>query len=128
MASGISNAFKKTDPKLNAIAEKVFQVGDDIGQGLTMKMVNQLLVGVHITSAMEALFLRIRSGLDSEKFFEVINACTGNSWMFQNRAPHVLASDYAPQSAVNIFVKDLSVILEGGKRMQFPLPLSAAAH
>ena len=113
---------------LDAIAEKVFQLGDDIGQGSTMKMVNQLLAGIHIASAMEALSLGIRCGLDAEKIFEVITACAGNSWMFENRVPHVLESNYTPQSAVNIFVKDLGIVLEEGKRKRFPLPLSAAAH
>jgi 3-hydroxyisobutyrate dehydrogenase len=93
-----------------------------------MKMINQLLAGVHIASAMEALSLGICCGLDAEKIFEVITACAGNSWMFENRVPHVLASDYTPQSAVNIFVKDLGIVLEEGKRNQFPLPFSAAAH
>jgi putative dehydrogenase len=58
----------------------------------------------------------------------VITACAGNSWMFENRVPHVLEADYSPRSAVNIFVKDLGIVLEEGKRNQFPLPLSAAAH
>jgi putative dehydrogenase len=128
MASGSPEAFKKAAPLLDAIAEKIFRLGDDIGQGSTMKMVNQLLAGVHIASAMEALSLGIRCGLDAEKIFEVITACAGNSWMFENRVPHVLESDYTPRSAIDIFVKDLGIVLEEGKRNQFPLPLSAAAH
>ena len=48
--------------------------------------------------------------------------------MFENQVPHVLGSDYTPRSAVNIFIKDLGIVLEEGKRNQFPLPLSAAAH
>ena len=128
MASGSQDAFAKAKPLLDAIAEKVFQLGDDIGQGSTMKMVNQLLAGVHIAAAMEALSLGVRCGLDAEKIYEVITACAGNSWMFENRVPHVLEADYSPRSAVNIFVKDLGIVLEEGKRNQFPLPLSAAAH
>jgi putative dehydrogenase len=128
MASGSPEAFKKAAPLLDAIAGKIFRLGDDIGQGSTMKMINQLLAGVHIASAMEALSLGIRCGLDAEKIFEVITACAGNSWMFENRVPHVLESDYTPRSAIDIFVKDLGIVLEEGKRNQFPLPLSAAAH
>ena len=48
--------------------------------------------------------------------------------MFNNRVPHILDGDYAPLSAVNIFVKDLGIVLETGKELTFPLPLSAAAH
>ncbi len=128
MASGSDEAFAKAKPMLDAISEKVFNLGDQPGQGSTMKMVNQLLAGVHIASAMEALALGVRCGLGAEKIYEVITACAGNSWMFENRVPHVLEADYTPRSAVNIFVKDLGIVLEEGKRSQFPLPLSAAAH
>lgn len=128
MGSGTSEAFLRARPFLDAVAEKVFELGDEAGPGSTMKMVNQLLAGVHIATAMEALALGIRSGLDAEKIYEVITASAGNSWMFENRVPHVLENDYSPKSAVEIFVKDLGIVLETGKREGFPLPVSAAAH
>lgn len=128
MASGTPEAFEKAQPLLDAVAEKVFRLGDVAGPGSTMKMVNQLLAGVHIATAMEALALGMREGLPAETVYEVITASAGNSWMFENRVPHVLDGDYAPKSAVDIFVKDLGIVLETGKRDGFPLPLSAAAH
>jgi len=128
MGSGTPEAFARARPFLEAVAEKVFELGDEAGPGSTMKMVNQLLAGVHIATAMEALALGIRSGLDAHTVFEVITASAGNSWMFENRVPHVLDNDYAPKSAVDIFVKDLGIVLETGKREGFPLPVSAAAH
>jgi len=128
MASGCAAAFDRARPFLNVVAEKVFELGDEAGPGSTMKMVNQLLAGVHIATAMEALALGIKSGLDAKDVFEVITASAGNSWMFENRVPHVLDNDYTPKSAVDIFVKDLGIVLETGKREGFPLPVSAAAH
>lgn len=128
MGSGTPDAFARARPFLDAVAEKVFELGDEAGPGSTMKMVNQLLAGVHIATAMEAVALGIKSGLDAETVFEVITASAGNSWMFENRVPHVLENDYAPKSAVDIFVKDLGIVLETGKREGFPLPVSAAAH
>lgn len=128
MGSGTPEAFDKAQPFLDAVAERVFRLGDEAGPGSTMKMVNQLLAGVHIATAMEAVALGIKSGLDADKIFEVITASAGNSWMFENRVPHVLDNDYAPKSAVDIFVKDLGIVLETGKRDGFPLPVSAAAH
>ncbi len=128
MGSGSAEAFARARPFLDAVAEKVFELGDEAGPGSTMKMVNQLLAGVHIATAMEALALGIRSGLDADKVYEVITASAGNSWMFENRVPHVLDNDYTPKSAVEIFVKDLGIVLETGKREGFPLPVSAAAH
>ncbi|MEQ8322892.1 MAG: NAD-binding protein [Rhodospirillales bacterium] len=128
MGSGTPGAFARARPFLDAVAEKVFELGDEAGPGSTMKMVNQLLAGVHIATAMEAMALAIRSGLDAHTVFDVITASAGNSWMFENRVPHVLDNDYAPKSAVDIFVKDLGIVLETGKREGFPLPVSAAAH
>lgn len=128
MASGTPEAFECAKPLLDVVAEKVFNLGDEAGPGSTMKMVNQLLAGVHIATAMEAMALGIKSGLDANKIFEVITASAGNSWMFENRVPHVLDNDYAPKSAVDIFVKDLGIVLETGKREGFPLPVSSIAH
>jgi L-threonate 2-dehydrogenase len=91
-------------------------------------MVNQLLAGVHIAAACEAMALGIRAGADPAQLYEVISNSAGSSWMFQNRVPHILDGDYAPLSAVNIFVKDLGIVLDAARQMQFPLPLAAQAH
>ena len=91
-------------------------------------MVNQLLAGVHIAAAAEAMALGIKAGADPAVLYDVISNSAGASWMFQNRVPHILAGDYTPHSAVDIFVKDLGIVLEAGKTARFPLPLTAAAH
>jgi len=98
------------------------------GIGSTVKMVNQLLAGVHIAAAAEAMALGARAGADPRVLFEVISKSAGRSWMFENRVPHMLAGDYTPLSALDIFVKDLGIVLEAGKVVRFPLPLAAAAH
>jgi L-threonate 2-dehydrogenase len=90
-------------------------------------MINQLLAGVHIAAAAEAVALGIKAGVDLNVLYEVISNSAGSSWMFQNRVPHMLAGDYTPRSAVNIFVKDLGIVLEAGKKSTFPLPLTATA-
>ena len=113
---------------LNAVAQKVYRLGDAPGTGSTVKMINQLLAGVHIAAAAEAMALGIKVGADPKVLYEVISNSAGSSWMFQNRVPHILAGDYTPRSAVTIFVKDLGIVLEAGKEAHMPLPLSAAAH
>lgn len=128
MASGAPEAFAKAAPALDAIAGRLWRLGDRAGPGSTTKMVNQLLAGVHIAAAAEAMALGIRAGADPRALFEVISASAGSSWMWQNRVPHVLAGDDTPHSAVNIFVKDLGIVLDAARGMTFPLPLAAAAH
>jgi putative dehydrogenase len=98
------------------------------GVGSTVKMVNQHLAGVHIAAACEAMALGMRAGADPAQLYEVICNSAGNSWMFQNRVPHILAGDYTPLSAVNIFIKDLGIVLDAARKLQFPLPLAAQAH
>jgi 3-hydroxyisobutyrate dehydrogenase len=128
MASGAPEAFAKCEGALKAIAGKVYRLGDEPGPGSVTKMVNQLLAGVHIAAAGEAMALAIRAGANPDQVYEVICNSAGGSWMFQNRVPHILAGDYTPLSAVNIFVKDLGIVLDYAKKSIFPLPLSATAH
>ena len=128
MASGSSAAFDRAQPVLDAIGDKVWRLGDVAGVGSTVKMVNQLLAGVHIATAAEALALGIRAGADPRTLYEVICSSAGNSWMWQNRVPHILDGDDTPSSAVNIFVKDLGIVLDQARNLTFPLPMASAAH
>ncbi|MBX5454112.1 MAG: NAD(P)-dependent oxidoreductase [Acidobacteriia bacterium] len=128
MASGPAAAFLRAKPVLDAIAAKVWQLGETIGAGSTVKMINQLLAGVHIAVAAEALAFGIRAGADPKTLYEVISTSAGSSWMWQNRVPHILQGDDTPLSAVNIFVKDLGIVLDQARALTFPLPLAAAAH
>ncbi len=128
MASGSDAAFAKAQPVLDSISTKVWRLGDAIGVGSTVKMVNQLLAGVHIATAAEAMALGIRAGADPQTLYDVISASAGSSWMWQNRVPHILEGDDTPLSAVNIFVKDLGIVLDQARALTFPLPLAAAAH
>jgi 3-hydroxyisobutyrate dehydrogenase len=128
MAAGSPENFAKVGDVFNAIAQKVYRLGDAPGAGSKVKMINQLLAGVHIAAAAEAMAMGIRSGADPAVLYEVISNSAGSSWMFQNRVPHILAGDYTPLSAVNIFVKDLGIVLDTAKLAAFPLPLTATAH
>jgi 3-hydroxyisobutyrate dehydrogenase len=128
MASGRPEAFRRAEQVLAALAERVYRLGDACGQGSTVKMINQLLAGVHIAAAAEAMAFGVKAGVDPQTLYEVISNSAGASWMFQNRVPHMLAADYTPKSAVEIFVKDLGIVLETGREEHFPLPLAAAAH
>jgi L-threonate 2-dehydrogenase len=128
MASGTPAAFVAAGALLEAIAGKVYRLGDAPGIGSTVKMVNQHLAGVHIAAACEAMALGMRAGADPRALYDVICHSAGMSWMFQNRVPHILEGDYTPLSSVDIFVKDLGIVLDAARKLQFPLPLAAAAH
>jgi 3-hydroxyisobutyrate dehydrogenase-like beta-hydroxyacid dehydrogenase len=128
MGAGSAENFAKVEDVFNAIAQKVYRLGDAPGAGSKVKMINQLLAGVHIAAAAEAMAMGLRAGADPAVLYEVISNSAGSSWMFQNRVPHILAGDYTPLSSVNIFVKDLGIVLDTAKKAAFPLPLTATAH
>ncbi|MDW3225303.1 MAG: L-threonate dehydrogenase [Paracoccaceae bacterium] len=127
MASGSEAAFVAARPVLDAIAETVFELGDEVGAGSAMKAVNQLLAGVHIATMAEALTFGMTQGVSPDKFVEVISKCAGTSWMLENRAPHIVEGDYTPHSAVNIWLKDLGIVLDIAKTDKFSAPITAAA-
>jgi putative dehydrogenase len=128
MTSGSPAAYDKVGGALDAMAAKVYKLGDAAGPGSKVKIINQLLAGVHIAAAAEAMALGLREGVAADALYEVITHSAGNSWMFENRMAHVLAGDYTPLSAVDIFVKDLGLVLDTARASKFPLPLSATAH
>ena len=127
MASGTPETFKQARPVLDAIAATVHELGDAAGIGASFKMVNQLLAGVHIAAACEAITFAKKLGLDLPTVYKVITASAGNSWMFENRVPHILDGDYAPRSAVEIFTKDLGIVSDMGRLEKFPLQIAATA-
>lgn len=127
MASGTPEAFKIAKPALDACAQTVFELGDAAGAGSAMKAVNQLLAGVHIATMAEALTFGMTQGVTPEKFIEVISQCAGSSWMLENRAPHIADGDYTPLSQINIWPKDLGIVLDVAKKVGFSAPITSTA-
>ena len=128
MTSGPAEAYAPCEEVLGAIAGHVYRLGAAHGLGSQVKVINQLLAGVHIAAMAEALALGIRQGTDLRALYDVITHSAGNSWMFENRAPHVLDGDYTSLSAVDIFVKDLGIVMDAAREAKLPLSLSATAH
>ena len=127
LASGTPAAMERARPVLDAVAKTVFELGTGPGTAAAFKIVNQLLAGVHIAVACEAIAFARAEGLDLERVYDVITKSAGNSWMFQDRVPHILAGDYAPRSAVSIFVKDLGIVLDMARSGSVPAPMAGTA-
>lgn len=127
MASGTPAAFTAAQPILDATAETVFKLGDTAGAGSAMKAVNQMLAGTHIAMMAEAMTFGMTQGIEPAAFLNVISKCAGTSWMLENRAPHVVDGDYTPRSSVDIWPKDLGIVLDIAKSAKFSAPITAAA-
>ena len=127
MASGPDSAFAKLQPVLEATGDKVYRIGPEIGMGATVKIIHQLLAGIHIAAGAEAMAMAAKANIPLDLMYEVVTNAAGNSWMFENRMKHVVDGDYTPQSMVDIFVKDLGLVTDTAKSINFPLHLGSTA-
>ena len=127
LAAGTPDAFAKAAPVLDGMAAKVFKLGDVAGAGSSMKAVNQMLTGVQIAAMAEAMTFGMTQGVEPAQFLEVISQCAGNSWALESRAPSIVKGDYHPLSAVDIWPKDLGIVLDIAKSAKFSAPITAAA-
>ena len=127
MASGSEDAFEGAKDVMDSIAETVFPLGDEAGAGSAMKAVNQMLAGVHIAAMAEAITFGMTQGVSPTSFIDVISKCAGTSWMLENRAPHIADGDYTPRSSVNIWPKDLGIVLDIADQADFDAPITKTA-
>lgn len=127
MASGRKAAFEAAKPALDAISAKVFEMGDRAGAGSAMKATNQMLAGIHLASMAEAITFALAQGISPERFLEVVSQSAGTSWMLENRAPHIIEGDYTPRSTINIWPKDLGIVMDIAQHSGFSAPITEAA-
>jgi 3-hydroxyisobutyrate dehydrogenase len=127
MTSGPEAALARARPVFEAVGKRIFDVGREPGTGSTAKMINQLLCGVHIAAAAEAMHVAERAGVSKATMHEIISVSAGNSWMWGDRGPRMMMDEPPVTSAVDIFVKDLGIVLDQGRQMRQGLPLASAA-
>jgi 3-hydroxyisobutyrate dehydrogenase len=107
-------------PVLAAMASNIFHMGG-IGQGLAMKLCNNMLGHIATIAAAEAMVLGAKAGLDPKKMFDVISASTGNSVTFQSRVPRHLSGDFSPGGTMDISFKDQELVTAFAKALGVPM-------
>ena len=127
MASGEASTLDYLDPLFQAMGKEIHIIPGGVGMGSTVKMVHQLLAGVHIVVAAEALVLAAKAGLDVNQVYEIVKGAAGSSWMFCDRGRRMIDSPDKVMSALAIFIKDLDIVYSESKRLQCPIPLASAA-
>ena len=128
MVGGPKATFDRAKPILDKLGDKVRHVGLTLGDGAAMKTVNQLLCGVHIAAAAECIALAEKLGLDGKTVIDILSQSAAGSWMLANRGPRMIQDNPSVTSAVDIFVKDLGIVLDAGEAAKVGLPLSALAR
>src|SRR5918998_1110277 len=128
MAGGPGDLFEELPPALEALGSTVVHCGPAAGDGQAVKLVNQLLCGVHIAAAGEALAYAEALGLDPRFVFETIRHGAANSFMLEDRGERMLEEEFVPpKSALDIFVKDMGLVRGAAEERGFDTPLASAA-
>jgi 3-hydroxyisobutyrate dehydrogenase len=129
MIAGAAEPISLVQPLLDVMAAHVAKVGDHVGDGQRVKLVNQLLCGVHIAAAAEALAFAEAIGLDARACWETVRHGAAASFMLDDRGARMLAEGQVEvRSALQIFVKDMGMVVAAARDRQFPSPMAAAAE
>ena len=129
MVGGPRERFDACRPLLDRLGTTVSYVGENVGDGQALKLVNQLLAGVHIAAAAEALGFAAALGLDPRAAWEVVRHGAAGSFMLGDRGARMLDGEFEPvRSALDIFVKDMGLVVGAAKASKLPTPLAAAAE
>lgn len=127
MASGSKEAMELAEPVFDAVAARIYQLGNKPGMASRIKMLNQLLSDVHIATTVEAMTLAVKIGVDLQTMYDVICSTTGNSWMFEERGAHIVGGDYAVRSTLDTIVKDMGIVCSEADAAGAVTPLAKAA-
>ena len=127
IAGGEAEVFETCRPVFEAMAANLFHVGP-VGQGLAMKLVNNLLVQVGTVAVAEALVLGAKAGLDPQEMFDVIRVSTGASFAFESKTPRIIEGDFAPGGTIDITYKDMDLETSFAKQLGVVLLLGNLAQ
>jgi 3-hydroxyisobutyrate dehydrogenase len=128
MVGGSDEAVARVRPLLDAMARSAPHVGTGPGDGQKVKLVNQLLCGVHIAAAAEALALAEAMDLDPAATWEVVRGGAAASFMLDDRGARMVHGTDEVKSALDIFVKDMGLVTDAARAGSFPAPLASAAE
>jgi 3-hydroxyisobutyrate dehydrogenase len=123
IAGGPAETFEACRDLFKAMGANLFHVGA-LGQGLAMKLVNNMLVQVNTVAMAEALVMGVKAGLDPRTIYDVVRVSTGSSFAFDRRVPNILARDFAPRGTVDISFKDQELETSFAKQLGVPVFLA----
>ena len=123
IVGGAAETFEACRDLFKAMGTKIFHVGG-IGQGLAMKLVNNMLIQVNTVAVAEALVMGVKAGLDPRTIYEVVRVSTGTSSAFERQVPKILARDFAPGGTVDVYFKDQELETAFAKQLGVPVLLA----
>jgi hypothetical protein len=131
MCSGDSTAVSNVNPVLAAISgipQNLYYVDSDVGSASSINLISQLLTGIHISAAAEAMAFGAKVGLDTQILYNIIKTAAGGSWVFENRVPAMLSANWTRHPMLFSLVTDLEIVLDESKRLGYPAVIGATAY
>ena len=127
MVGGERAVYRRWRPLLEQVLPRAIYVGT-AGQAMTVKLIANLLVGLHSAAAAEALGMARAAGLDPAVVLDILTSGAGSSRMLEVRGPMIVREEFPAQMKLELFMKDLHLILEAGRSAGAALPLTTAAE
>lgn len=127
MVACADGIFARCQPLLKALSSKVFHISQRLGDGARTKLVNNLLAGINLVGAAEAMALAERMGLDLKTTLDVIEQSSGQSWIGSDRMHRAIGGDLAPRAHMTLLAKDTRLAIEAAQAAGFAGPLGATA-
>ncbi|CAH0047377.1 unnamed protein product [Clonostachys solani] len=125
-AAGKQDALSRSSTLLHEISDQWFMISGTLGVATKVQLINQMLVGIHISAATEAISFAIKQGLDPFEVYNIAKATTGSSRVFEAWVPKILVN-WTVDPILENLADDLSLITSMSRSLQFPLPLSEVA-
>jgi 3-hydroxyisobutyrate dehydrogenase-like beta-hydroxyacid dehydrogenase len=127
MLAGADEVIARHQSVLDALSDKIFRLSSRIGDGARYSLVNNLLAGINLVAAAEAIALGTKLGLDQQKLLALMSASSGQSMMLEDRMSRALANDYAPRAHAHILTKDVALGVAMAGKIAQSTPLAAYA-
>ena len=127
MVGGDQPVFDRAVPVLQAFGKNIRLCGG-LGAGQVVKLVNQLLVGIHTSAIAEAATFGVRFGADPQVLLEVIGTSFGGSTMMTRNLPRFISRDFSPATPIGLILKDLGLIHDEARNGGIPLLLGGLAE
>jgi 3-hydroxyisobutyrate dehydrogenase len=120
--------FARHEPVLRVLSSRLVRLGGRVGDGARTKLVNNLLAGVNLAAAAEALALAERLGLDARLMLQVIEHSSAQSWIGSDRLPRALDGDFSPRAHTSLLAKDTALAMSMAGDLSLTPPLGAVAR
>lgn len=112
---------------LNAMSDRVFRLSERYGDGARYKLVNNLVAGMNLIAASEAVALSVKLGLDPAAMVSLMSASSGQSMMLDDRLTRAIADDFAPRAYAYILTKDVALGLSMADAAEVDMPMARHA-